>query len=504
MYILFFLFLLFYVFKIKKIFSIRYYKVIIIFIIFLWFIFINLDVKNIFTWDNYSFYIQNGFTRYLLNNIIASSRIKNIDDYSDKNIEIIFSKIFDDENYSKLNLKNRQYPNIILVLNETFWDITNLPYIKKILKKDILKFIHSNKVFYTNLYVPYFALGTANTEFEVLTGLSMKFFPFYVSPYVQYINNYVLSLPFILKEYNYHTWAIHPNFSWFYDRKNVYKFLGFDKFYSKEAISFNLKYREDGYPYDLEVYKEIINKMKISKQRDFVFFITIQNHFPYEFNIDDTYFKNDYIQRDSTLNKEIFNYLYLLKKTDDDIRTLYEEVIKLKEPTVVIIFGDHLPPFDKKTYNEIGIDNFFDKNLHLTPLIIFSNFPIPESLYQEIAKKEFILANHLMYYILKMVSIEHPYKNFIFKLIEDKLSKKEYDLVEYDILFGKRYFYQLLKEKFNIKLENPYYLIGEKQEIYNIYFTNLNHNFHVYYVEEKILHHIQFCFVIIKCSIRIL
>jgi hypothetical protein len=103
-----------------------------------------------------------------------------------------------------------------------------------------------------------------------------------------------------------------------------------------------------------------------------------------------------------------------------------------------------------------------------------------------------------------MVSIEHPYKNFIFKLIEDKLSKKEYDLVEYDILFGKRYFYQLLKEKFNIKLENPYYLIGEKQEIYNIYFTNLNHNFHVYYVEEKILHHIQFCFVIIKCSIRIL
>ena len=77
--------------------------------------------------------------------------------------------------------------------------------------------------------VPTFGGGTVRSEFEMLTGLSMGFFPVGEIP-----NNNVLkrmpveSLAYILKDIGYTTSAVHNHTGNFYNRDLIYKNLGFE------------------------------------------------------------------------------------------------------------------------------------------------------------------------------------------------------------------------------------------------------------------------------------
>src|SRR5690606_1038841 len=87
------------------------------------------------------------------------------------------------------------------------------------------------------ILTPTFGGGTSNVEFEVLTGFSNMFLPPGSVPYQQYIKNELPAMPRYLAENGYQTTAIHPYPKWFWNREEVYKHLGFEKFIDIDGFS---------------------------------------------------------------------------------------------------------------------------------------------------------------------------------------------------------------------------------------------------------------------------
>ncbi|GIX41533.1 MAG: hypothetical protein KatS3mg129_1266 [Leptospiraceae bacterium] len=463
------------------------FRIFILFLILLFSITLSIKAKNrhignnIF-WGNYFNYLENGFYIYLANNIL-NYRIEKPENYNKEAIKLIIDKL--QKNYITNNKLN-SYPksNLILILNETLWEITTLPKIKKAINQDVLSFVHSQNILKFNFYVPFFALGTANTEFEVLTGLSMKFFNFLVTPYTQYINQDTFSLAHILKKYDYYSWVVHANSYWFYKRHIVYKLFGFNKYYSIETLPVKLKFRDNYITYDKKVYDFILKKLIETPQKDFVFYITIQNHHPYDFVLDDKkkIIKNiNLSELTASEKKEVVNYLNLLAITDNDIKKLYHSIQNIHEPTLVILFGDHLPPFPNTIYKKLGLFEMNNDFLYLTPLLIFANYKLNTQIINELQSMPYIKANHLLYFILKLLNINDIYGNFINEANKQTLlTKEDYKLIQYDILFGNKYFYKIL----NINnLNNHEFSYGDDLIINNVNYLDIDDNYRLLLIQ---------------------
>ena len=86
--------------------------------------------------------------------------------------------------------------------------------------------------------VPSVGAGTANTEFEVLTGMSMRFFGPGEYPYKTYAKTRTLeSAASALKGLGYGAEALHNNGGNFYSRAQVFNNMGFDHYTSKEFMN---------------------------------------------------------------------------------------------------------------------------------------------------------------------------------------------------------------------------------------------------------------------------
>ncbi len=151
-------------------------------------------------------------------------------------------------------------PNIIFVMSEAFWDPTLLKEVS--FSEDPIPYFRSLQKNQTSgvMLSPVYGGGTANTEFEVLTGLSTQFFPRGVVPYVEYVRKPIEALPAILKKQGYETTAIHTYDNWFYGRNNVYQNFDFDRFISKEF--FDQPEYNGQYIRDTELSKKIIEEIK--------------------------------------------------------------------------------------------------------------------------------------------------------------------------------------------------------------------------------------------------
>ena len=84
------------------------------------------------------------------------------------------------------------------------------------------------------MLTPQFGGTTANVEFEVLTGNSVRFLPNNSIAYINYLNRNVDSLASIFARQGYETTAINPFFNWFFNSRNAYRNMGFSRFVSSE------------------------------------------------------------------------------------------------------------------------------------------------------------------------------------------------------------------------------------------------------------------------------
>ena len=274
-------------------------------------------------------------------------------------------------------------PNVIVIQSEAFWDINKLDV--KFNKNPIPNFEALRKESrYGELYVPVVGGGTSNTEYEILTGMTLKNYSNdWYMVYPNEINQPMVSLASIFKNQGYTTTGIHPYQSWYYNRTAVYEHLGFDTF---ETIEFMNDpeiigaYMSDRYTTDL-----IIDAIETTEKPLFNFTVTMQNHGPYgnhrftsdQFDID--------IKTKLTASTRDFlaNYVQGLDMADVELERLVNYLRESEEPTILVFYGDHLPMLgeDYQTYREVDYvgdeDNYLlqnDLRMMAVPYLIWSNF----------------------------------------------------------------------------------------------------------------------------------
>lgn len=150
--------------------------------------------------------------------------------YSESSIEEIMAQNGEDSYPDEDKM-----PNILFLQLESFVDPTTIKNLK--FSEDPVPNFRMLKDKYSTGYlrVPSVGAGTANTEFEVLTGMSMDYFGPGEYPYKTIMREKVAeSTPYNLKDLGYKTHAIHNHAGGFYGRNIVFSRLGFDTFTSSD------------------------------------------------------------------------------------------------------------------------------------------------------------------------------------------------------------------------------------------------------------------------------
>jgi phosphoglycerol transferase MdoB-like AlkP superfamily enzyme len=323
-------------------------------------------------------------------------------------------KVVSNSDFKTNTSLNGKKPNIIYIMNESLADFSKIGTVNY--NRDPLEFIHSMK---DNTisgldYVSVFGAGTSNSEFEAMTGNTMKFFPSGCNVYQQFMHDTTYSMSYYLKSLGYNCDAIHPSSAKNWNRINTYNSMKFDKFISIDDFK-NPEYIR--YISDKESYKKVI---ELYEKRDkakplFLFNVTIQNHGGYLTN---TNWKQP-IEVEGKYYTEANEYLSSTKESDNAFKYLIDYFKAQKEPTIICMFGDHQPSIETEFYEEL-LGKTQDKwelsdiqKRYATPFILWANYDIGSA-------DEVVLGNNnLENLLLKSAGIELPvYNKFIEKVSE--------------------------------------------------------------------------------------
>lgn len=304
----------------------------------------------------------------------------------------------------KVEDKDKQAPNLIVIQSESQADLSHLSQLK--LSEDPLSFQHSLKdnTIHGSLNVSVFGGGTANTEYEVLTSNALALLPQNTFPYQQLINQPRNSLASLLNTHGYQSLAMHPQSGLNYNRKSVYEELGFDNSYfldSKPSISKLYRTKmERGFVSDHALFQGVQNLYKKKKDKTplFSFVVTMQGHGGYS---GDSYTDPLSINGSTTeypAESEFFTSLRSSDKAFEELVTFFRDY---EEPTIIIMYGDHQPSLTEHFYKTLmpsNQDNPADlSTTYTTPFVIWANFNIPEQTGQTISP------NFLLPYTMKLL-----------------------------------------------------------------------------------------------------
>jgi len=273
-------------------------------------------------------------------------------------------------------------PNIVIIMNEAFWDV-NLLEQTKLTPDPMAPFYDlQEKGIKGNLQVPVFGGGTSNTEYEVLTGFSTHIYDGGYMLYTNEVTKPYMSLASVLKTQGYSTTGLHSFWGWCYDRNQVYKHLGFDKFIVDEYMNYSSL--KGYYISDESTTDEIIDELEETEAPAFIYCVTMQNHGPYD---DKRYENIDMdVAIEGDLSEEAMELTQVFGQGVYDATMALDKLVKYletsEEETIVVFFGDHLPLMgdDLKVYKEndfITEDQSFVENamkLSTVPFVIWSNY----------------------------------------------------------------------------------------------------------------------------------
>ncbi len=415
-------------------------------------------------WNQNENYASNGFVLGFISNL-DTTVMEKPKNYSKENMLQIANDIKKQYSGNIGNQKKKEKPNIIFVMSESFWDptkVTNLSF-----SEDPVPNLHHYIENFPGgqTISPTFGGNTANVEFEALTSYSMSLLKPGSIPYQQVITNKkeVPSIPTALKKEGYYTSAIHSFGRTFFKRDDVYKVLGFDKFNAEDTME-NVDIDGD-YISDLAMSKEIIAELEEQKQPTFIHAVTMQNHFPFT----EGRFGENLIEISGLENEEskgeLETYTEGLRRSDEALQYLIEQLDNLDRPTLLVFFGDHLPSLgtNKSFYKENGyITNEKTPSERLamaqTPLLMYANFDMPNDNLGLVSPIHFSnlifdyagLNKSLFYQFLSELYKEIPVLRDELKVdkngeVINDLTKKQkemleqYKMLQYDLLVGNQY-----------------------------------------------------------------
>ncbi len=370
-------------------------------------------------------YENYGFV-YCFANSIIDTGIRKPEDYSGEFMAQIKASLKDKEK-DEPEVK----PDIVMIQLESFFDVCD---VKKVsFSRDPLPNFHRLQKEYSNgqLTVPTVGAGTVNTEFEVLTGMSQHDFGVSEYPYKTVLKSKASeSICNDLAQIGYTSHAVHNNTATFYGRNKVFSNLGFDTFTSVEYMN-NITLNPNGWAKDDVMVDEILKTLEDDQKKpDFTFGITVQSHGKY----------ND-VKPDSKDPVKVYNapdgkeasyqyYVNEINEVDRMIGDLVNALDKRKKPTVLVLYGDHLPSLD------LSDEDLSDGSLYETQYIIWNNYGMKE-------KDQDLKAYELYPEVLDQLGI-HEGVITRYHQQADRSSdtyKENLKALEYDLLYGENYIY---------------------------------------------------------------
>lgn len=327
-------------------------------------------------------------------------------------------------------------PNILMLQLETFFDPTTVEWLE-FSEDPIPNFRKLMEEYSSGAFkVPSVGAGTANTEFEAITGMNLRYFGPGEYPYKTILKKTTCeSVAYDLKEIGYATHAIHNNKATFYSRADVFKNLGFDTYTSKEYMDVS-NTTENGWLKDEVLIEHILDCLKSTERQDFIYTISVQGHgeYPTEKVLEDPVIKVTGAETEEKNNQWEY-YVNQLHEMDQFVVDLIAALEDYGEDTILVMYGDHLPTLG------LTVEDVSNRYLFDTSYVIWDNMNLP--------KKDGTLCSYQVasevldqadIHVGTMMQYHQNRKN-------SKLYLADMELLQYDILYGKQYAYNG---------ENPY------------------------------------------------
>ena len=308
------------------------------------------------------------------------------------------------EGYIKNNTAEKK-PNVIVIMNESYADFSIIGNVNS--NVPITPFLNS----LTKDTIKGYALAsiygsrTANSEFEVLTSMSMAFLPKDSVPYQQYVDKEFFTLPHLMNSYGYKSVATHPYFANGWSRNRIYPYLGFAESTFIESYPQENMLRK--YVSDYEMFDYVLNILNTNESGKplFIHGVTMQNHGGYDYE-GENYTKTVELLGYSRVYPKAEQYFSIINETDNAMKNFITALENYEEDTIVLFFGDHFPKVENEFYDELygdGFDTLDEQMLKYTiPFFIWANYDIPEMMVERTS------LNYLAKYLVETAGLELP------------------------------------------------------------------------------------------------
>ena len=371
-------------------------------------------------------------------------------EYSKETIDEIVSW---DEEEAKSEDDDSEKPNILMLQLETFFDPTTVEFLE--FSEDPIPYFRSLMENYSSgaFKVPSVGAGTANTEFESITGMNLRYFGPGEYPYKTILKKTTCeSVAYNLKNIGYATHAIHNNKATFYSRADVFKNLGFDTYTSKEYMDVSVT-TENGWLKDEVLIEHILDCLESTERQDFIYTISVQGHgeYPTEKVLEDPVIKVTGAETEEKNNQWEY-YVNQLYEMDQFVKDLIETLNNYGEDYVLVMYGDHLPTLG------LTVEDVSNRYLFDTSYVIYDNMGLEK-------KDQTLCSYQIAAEVLDKVNIhEGTMMQYHQNRRKTKLYLPDMELLQYDLLYGKRYAYGG---------ESPFETVDMKMGIHQPYITNV-------------------------------
>lgn len=367
---------------------------------------------QVYSWRPLESYYRQGFLPSFISGAqtIKPSKPEDYTVSGAKKLISEYAKEYDDNNQTGGSSATRleatkqfdeEKPTVIAVMNETFSDLSiyqnmHADYQGPTYFKSIDDCLSRGR-----LYVSAYGGGTANTEFEFLTGNSMAYLGSGVYPYTTYDLTDTENLAAQFKSLGYYTTAMHPNHGTNWNRENVYKDFGFDQFLTINDFQNAETLR--GMVTDKATYDKILELLDTNSNPQFIFDVTMQNHSGYDTGLI-PYDKQMSLNIDGEFNSNVNEYVSLIQQSDEALKYFLNKLSKLDRKVVVVFWGDH-QPFFPDTYNDRWFTNEDDathqERLWQTSYIIWANYDVAGN--SQTSHEEDLSSNYLGSELMKLI-----------------------------------------------------------------------------------------------------
>ncbi len=418
---------------------------------------------HVITWDSVLACQEHGFLPEFISEM-SLSRVAAPAAYSPDSVGLSVKELLSrSKQYSQTGPQDPENVNLIVYLVESLMDPADfgvkftsepIPNLRKAMQN------------HTSGYaiVPEAFGGSANTEFELFTGMSMNFLPKRSVPYKEWIKQDLPSLPFFLRSRGYRTVAIQADPSSFYNRVQVYPHLGIEKTVWLSDDPNVPRAVASERPADEAIVDSVIEESRKGTGRRFIFAFPSSTHFPYNY---DAYLgsKLDIAGRmEPAARRELKTYINALHTADKAIGRMFDHFSKVPEKTMIVVLGDHIPPVQEQNgvYSTAGREETQDfesiLKRHRVPLVIWSNYLpkrpdiicsvnfLESQILRMMGEKPegFLALNDAVYSQFPVLSAfiqtadgHHFQKDDLPRFFSRE--ENDYELIQWDLLMGKQY-----------------------------------------------------------------